>query len=137
MCPRKCLMLTEAWVECVHLALLEAMDLNQDRKVSQLLLRVLATVFPRNPSCWLSIPKTASSSTQNFSCSQFPSTSNTNWIVSEAGFILHRHCPTVKSFQLDPQDASLTLLHCIDVKIWIHGGHFNDKNHYIKRVNKR
>lgn len=41
-------MLTEAWVECAHLALLEAMDLDQDRKVSQkvsqLLLPVLATM---------------------------------------------------------------------------------------------
>lgn len=61
-------------------------------------------------------------------------TLNTNWIVSGAGFILHRHYSTVKSFQLDLQAASLTLLHCIDVKIWIHAGHSNDKNHYNKRV---
>lgn len=111
-------MLTDAWVECVHLALLKAMDLDQDRKVSQLLLLVLTTMFPRNPSCWLSIPKTTSSSTQNLSSSFLP-------------------FPTVKSFQLDLQGASLTLLHCIDVKIWVHGGHSKDKNHYIKRVKQR
>lgn len=119
----------------IYLALLETRDLDQDRNVSELLLPVLATVFPRNPS--KGFQRQYPVQPKTFPALSSLSTLNTNWIVSEAGFILHRHYCTVKSFQLDLQDASLPILHCIDVKICIRGGNFNYKNHYIEKVNKR
>lgn len=119
----------------IHLTLLETRELDQDRKVSELLLPVLATMFPRNPS--KAFQRQHPVQPKTFPALSSLSPSNTNWIVNEAGFILHRHYHTAKSFQLDLQDASLPILHCIDVKIWICGGNFNFKNHYIEKVNKR